>query len=75
MICDYHFQKAFAFLKQNIYIKKKMRKISKEKNMKIYLVWVFIVSYFEYYIVYYLVIVDILNLNCFKSRLPLFRKI
>lgn len=37
MICDYHFQKAFAFLKQNIYIKK-MRKISKEKNMKIYLV-------------------------------------
>lgn len=74
MICDYHFQKAFAFLKQNIYIKK-MRKISKEKNMKIYLVWVFIVSYFEYYIVYYLVIVDILNLNCFKSRLPLFRKI
>lgn len=31
MICDYHFQKAFAFLKQNIYIKKKWEKYQKKK--------------------------------------------
>lgn len=36
MICDYHFQKAFAFLEQNIYIKKNEKNIKRKKYEDIF---------------------------------------